>query len=80
MDDNIYNRVQETVAQTLKVSVSEVQADSSADTLTAWDSLAQVNLIMSLEEAFDLELDIDEFMELTSVPAIVEYLQKNDLA
>jgi acyl carrier protein len=77
MSDELFKQVQATVAQTLKISESEVMRDSSADTLAAWDSLAQVNLVMSLESAFDLELDVDEFMELTSVAAIVEYLEAN---
>lgn len=79
MDANIELKVRETVAQTLKLPLEDVTLDSTADSLDAWDSLAQVNLIMSLEQTFDLELDVEEFMQLNSVAAIMSYLEENEL-
>ena len=79
MERDTHNKVREMLAHTLKVPVSEIEPDASADDLDAWDSLAQVNLIMSLEQIFDVELDIEEFMELTSLRAIVDYLDENHL-
>jgi acyl carrier protein len=44
--------------------------------LAVWDSLAHVNLMMSLEQSFDLSLEVEDFGELTSVAAILKYLEE----
>jgi acyl carrier protein len=62
------------LAQTLKVSADRITPDTVASDLPAWDSLAHVNLMMSLEQAFDIMLDVEEFPELTSVRAILARL------
>ena len=80
MSASLEAKVRETVAQTLKLPIDAVDADASADSLDAWDSLAQVNLIMSLEQTFDIELDVEAVMELTSVAAIIEHLEELDVA
>jgi len=36
--------------------------------------MAQVNLMIALEQSFDIELEVEDFMKLNSVQAIVNYL------
>ncbi len=62
------------VAETLNLSTSEINESSAMENLELWDSMAQVNLMMSIEQTFDLELDPEDFMKLNSVSNIVEYL------
>lgn len=70
------DRVRQVVADTLNLSESAIDANSSTDNVDAWDSLAQVNLMMAIEQTFDLELEVEDFMELTSVSAIADYVSK----
>jgi acyl carrier protein len=72
---SIFEQVREIVAVTLKVPLESVTANTSAADLAAWDSLGHVNLMMSLEQTFDLQLDVDDFPTLNSVPAILEHLR-----
>ncbi len=62
------------VAETLNLSTSEINESSAMENLELWDSMAQVNLMMSIEQTFDLELDPEDFMKLNSVSNIVEYV------
>jgi len=39
-----------------------------------WDSLKQMDLVMSLEREFDIALDIPDIVKLVSVSAIVDVL------
>ena len=71
----LFEKIQNLVASTLKVAPDKVTRDTSDKDLVAWDSLAHVNLMMSLEQTFDLFLEVEDFTQLTSVPAIVEYLR-----
>lgn len=64
------------LAQTLKVPADRITPDTAAADLPAWDSLAHVNLMMGLEQVFDIMLDVEEFPELTSVRAILARLDR----
>ena len=64
------------LAQTLKIPADRITPDTTAADLPAWDSLAHVNLMMSLEQAFDIMLEVEEFPELMSVRAILARLNR----
>jgi acyl carrier protein len=71
-----FEKIQYVIATTLKVSPDKITKETSDEDLAAWDSLAHVNLMMSLEQTFDLFLEVEDFPKLTSVPAILEYLRE----
>ena len=72
---NKFEQLQEAIATTLKVPKDRITETTSNENLAAWDSLGQVNLMMALEQTFDICLDVEDFQKLTSVPAILEYLK-----
>ncbi len=73
---NTTDQVIEIVADYFNLPVSAINLNSSADNLDAWDSLAQVNLMIALEQTFDIELEVEDFLELTSVEAIVAFIDQ----
>ena len=73
---NLFERLQETLAATFKVPTARITATLSDEDLAAWDSLGQVNLMMALEQTFDLYIEVEDFDKLTSVPAIIDYLNR----
>jgi acyl carrier protein len=75
-----FNQIQETIAATLNISPSLIKEDTKDTDVTAWDSLGHVNIMMSLEQTFDVFLEVEDFAELKSVPAIVDYLRGQELA
>jgi acyl carrier protein len=72
---SVLESVRAIIAANLKVAPTEVTEKTSMETHPAWDSLAHINIMMSVEQAFDLYLDVEEFPKLNSVLAIVGYLQ-----
>lgn len=74
---NLFERLQVTMAATLKVPVAKITATTRNEDLAAWDSLGQVNLMMALEQTFDLYIEVEDFEGLQSVPAMLDYLQRN---
>ena len=71
---DLFDQVQHVIATTLKVTPDKISRETSDKDLASWDSIAHVNLMMSLEQTFDVLLEVEEFAQLTSVPAILEYL------
>lgn len=73
----IFEKVQEKVAEQLGVDVDEVTLESSfIDDLGA-DSLDIVELLMALEEEFDIEIPDEEAEKLVTVGDVVDYIKNN---
>ena len=73
----IFEKVQEKVAEQLGVDADEVTLESSfIDDLGA-DSLDIVELLMALEEEFDIEIPDEEAEKLSSVGDVVDYIKNN---
>ena len=49
---------------------------ASAASLASWDSVAQVTLLASIAEEFDIELEMSDFDELVSYALILDYLEQ----
>lgn len=66
-------------AQVFGAKVEELGDNYSKETVAAWDSVHQLNIISLMEEAFDLMLDPEDIMACTSYNAGKEILAKNDI-
>jgi citrate synthase len=64
------------IASTLNVPVEQVTEDSDMTTLQNWDSLGHINLVLAIEEAYGVVVDEDAVVEITSVRAIREFVER----
>lgn len=72
-----FDKIKEILVDQLHVDESDVTPDASfIDDLGA-DSLDIVELIMTMEEEFGIEIPEDEVETLTTVGAAVEYIKEN---
>jgi acyl carrier protein len=73
--DDIFTRVQKIVKEQLEVpDTTEVKPESNfANDLSA-DSLDTVELVMALEEEFDIEIPDEAAEGITTVQACVDYI------
>jgi len=55
------------VAEVLDLPVSEISDTAGHDTLPEWTSLANIQVINAVEEAYDVTLSTQELVEATSV-------------
>ena len=75
MSDELFERFRKTAAHSLGKPVEEITvAASFADDLDA-DSLDLVQLVMDLEEEFDITVDEDELDGITKVGQAYELVQ-----
>ena len=73
----IFEKVQEKVADQLSIDPEDVTMESSfIDDLGA-DSLDIVELLMALEEEFDIEIPDEEAEKLITVGDVVDYIKNN---
>ena len=75
--DEIFDKVKEIIIEQLGVTESSITNDASfIDDLGA-DSLDIVELIMALEEEFDLEIPDSDAEKVVTVGDVVEYIKDN---
>ncbi len=67
--------IEEVIGQALKLPPDQVTEDISYGSIPTWDSLAHVSLMLEIESAYDVEIDEDTMVELTTVGAIKQYVQ-----
>lgn len=73
----IFEKVQEKVAEQLGIEAEEVTQESSFIVDLGADSLDIVELLMALEEEFDIEIPDEEAEKLSTVGDVVEYIKNN---
>ncbi len=69
-------KIQEIVAEQLDVPQEQVTPEASfVDDLGA-DSLDLTELIMAMEDEFDIEIDDEEAQQLRTVQDVIKYIEK----
>jgi len=72
---NVDDKIKEAIIDKLGVEEAQITPEASfIDDLGA-DSLDTVELIMALEEEFDLEIPDEDAESLTTVKAVVDYIK-----
>jgi acyl carrier protein len=70
------DRVPVLLAEAFRIPPAEISPDLAFGDLPQWDSMGHMELMMLLEEQFGVEINTETIAELVSVPAIIQYLEK----
>ena len=70
----IEDKVKKIIAEKLDVDISEVVPEASLIDDLGADSLAIVELIMTMEEEFDIEVPDEDAEKLATVKEAIEYI------
>jgi len=73
---NLKDRVLRIVSQVMGVPMETLDLNSSPDTVEEWDSLKHMNLVLALEEEFEVLFGDEEIVTLLSVEIILEILRE----
>lgn len=69
-------KVESLLAEVLQMPAARITDDLAMKNAEAWDSLKHMELIVSLEEAFNLQLTFDEIVAMQSVREIKRVLRE----
>jgi acyl carrier protein len=76
MNLNRFEALREAMAVTFGLEVDQINANSTQSQLAEWDSVAHLNLMLALEDAFNVRLTARDMQRLTSVPEILRHLDE----
>lgn len=74
MSDAVFDKVQGIVVEQLGVDKNDVKPESSFANDLGADSLDTVELVMALEEAFDIEIPDEAAEGIATVQSAVDYI------
>ena len=69
------DRIKKVMSDVFNVDVSLINNESSPDNIENWDSLKHMNLIVALEEEFEIEFDDEEIVDSMNYALIVIILK-----
>ena len=73
MTEKLYNLI----AKVLNVPVSEINDESTPESIESWTSLNGYVLLYELETSFNVKFSIDEAMDVKNVADIKRYLNNH---
>lgn len=72
----VFEKIREIISEQLNISEGDVTLETSfRDDLNA-DSLDIFQIVMAIEEEFEMEISNDEVEDITTVGEIVEYIKE----
>ena len=74
VNTELLTKVQTVLAKALNVGAEEISAETAFGDLPQWDSMGHMEVVVSLEEHFGVEINADTISELISVPVIYEHV------
>ena len=69
-------KVKEIIAEALNVEKTVLTDDLSIGGIPEWDSVGNLTIISAIEEKMEIEIQLDDLFDLTSVSALVEEVEK----
>lgn len=69
------NRIINVISTVFNYPIENIQQDTSPDVVENWDSLGHMNLIVALEEEFEIEIEDEEIAEMMNFALIVEIIK-----
>jgi acyl carrier protein len=69
------NKVLEVMSLVFEVPQEKLNEESSSENIESWDSLMHMNLVIALEEEFNVEFDEEEIIEMLSYKGVIELLE-----
>ena len=70
------SRLHQAFAKGLGIPVEQVSDELTYNTIPQWDSVAHMNLVAELELTFDVMLDTDDIIDMSSVAKAREILAR----
>lgn len=74
MTPPLFDRISRIAADVLEVPVAKIGPQSSPETIDSWDSVHHLNLVLALEQEFDLQFEPEEIDQMKDIQNILDIL------
>jgi acyl carrier protein len=68
--------VKEILAKVLEIDIASIFDNATQKDIAKWDSLQHLNLIVEIEDKYDISIDPEDISEMLSIEKIIEIIKK----
>lgn len=72
-------RLEKVIREVFPIEQDTIDENWTSDDIPDWDSVGHLNLIMEIEKAFDIKIEIEEMFEVEKLGDIIPILQKRNV-
>jgi acyl carrier protein len=72
---NVFEQVRTIASDIFSVPLARIQTDSTPETIESWDSIQHLNLVLTLEEKFDVQLSPEEIEQMRDIGRITKLIE-----
>lgn len=73
---NNIDKLKEAFAEALQIDASKVVNELKYQSIPEWDSISHMVLITELEDAFDISIETDDVIDMSSVDKAISIIKK----
>lgn len=70
------NEVKQIMSKVFEVAIETIGDDATQKEINKWDSLQHLNLIVEIEDFYDISIDPEDISEMLSIDKIIEVIKK----
>ena len=74
MSKTLEDRIKYVMSAVFELPIDQITDDISSDNINAWDSLKHMNLVVALEDEFNVQFTDDNIIELINMKLIIAVL------
>jgi len=68
--------VKEILAKVLEIDIATIFDNATQKDIAKWDSLQHLNLIVEIEDKYDISIDPEDISDMLSIDKIIEIIKK----
>lgn len=68
--------VKEILARVFEIDILTISDNATQKDISKWDSLQHLNLIVEIEDVYDISIDPEDISEMLSIEKIIEVINK----
>jgi acyl carrier protein len=72
---NVFEQVRTIASDIFSVPLARIQTDSTPETIESWDSIQHLNLVLTLEEKFNVQLSPEEIEQMRDIGQITKLIE-----
>ena len=72
---NIDSKIQEIISEVLNIDKKEINNNSKSGNFQNWDSLANFNILISIEKKFSIKIKTQDYSKLNNVKEIISLVK-----
>ena len=76
MEHDTFEQIRQMAVDLLGAGAAEITPESSPETVDAWDSVQHLNLILAVEQHFELQFDPEEIESMKNLGAVAQIVDR----